>query len=390
MATETATPARGELVRQEFGGSSIQASGETAMTASAATARALVEARFVMAMQRPRDWNDVRVRILKAIERPGFAGKHGEKSKPGEAWFRKPVGSGIEGLSIRFAEEALRCMGNIDVRPLVTYEDDEKRLIDVSVLDLESNLSFTSTVVVPKTIERKSLRRGEQAIRSRVNSQGEVVYLRAATDDEIATTQGALVSKMIRTEALRILPGDIQAAATQRILEIRFGDAASDPDKVQREIADAFAKLNVSPASLRDYLGHELAACSPAELAHLRELYKAIKGGETTWADTVKAAQAESEAGGDAKPAEKKPGLQGLTERLQNGKAEPAEAREPGSDDGDDAPSAAAPSNCEHPSVPPSKVAATPKGKSVVCSDCGEAIPGEAEGGGRRQGRLVE
>lgn len=88
-------------------------------------------------------------------------------------------------------------------------------------------------------------------------------------------------------------------------------------------------------------------------------------------------------------PVETRPGLAGVTDQLraeqgdEGAGAEPA--REPGSDDGDETPTAAAdaprvkPADCEHPSVPPSRVAQTPKGKSVVCEDCGEAIPGEAE-----------
>lgn len=38
-----------------------------------------------------------------------------------------------------------------------------------------------------------------------------------------------------------------------------------------------------------------------------------------------------------------------------------------------------APKDCPHKSVPPSRVAITPKGTTVVCVDCGEEWPGEAE-----------
>lgn len=284
----------GQITRQEFGAQELAFAAETTTAAAAATAKALVEARFVMALRKPRDWDDVEQRLLRAIERPGFAGKSGRDTGPGEAWYRKPIGKGgVEGFSIRFAEEAMRCMGNIDARPTVVYEDSEKRLVDVMVLDLESNIAFTSTVVVPKTVERSWLGEGEVPLRTRMNSKNKPVYLRAATDDEITVTQNALVSKVLRNEILRILPGDIQATCRRRILEIRQGDAATNPDGVKKEILEAFAKLNVMPASLKQWLGHELSTATPAELTDLRELYRAINKGETTWHDALAAALAE-------------------------------------------------------------------------------------------------
>jgi len=54
-------------------------------------------------------------------------------------------------------------------------------------------------------------------------------------------------------------------------------------------------------------------------------------------------------------PLEPKKGLDQLTEKL--GEGEP----------------------CQHPAVPPSKVAATPKGHTLACPDCGQEFEGEAE-----------
>ena len=48
-ATDQA-PAAGTTQRQEFGGTAIVKGGETAMSAQAERARALVEARFIMAL----------------------------------------------------------------------------------------------------------------------------------------------------------------------------------------------------------------------------------------------------------------------------------------------------------------------------------------------------
>src|SRR5258708_6569465 len=77
---------------------------ETASTVLAAQAKAQIEARYVMAERHPRDLDVVRQRMLKECRRPVFAGV---------ARYRKPIGKGVEGPSIRFAEAAIRLMGNI-------------------------------------------------------------------------------------------------------------------------------------------------------------------------------------------------------------------------------------------------------------------------------------
>ena len=105
---------------------------ETAASAMAAQAEALVKARMTVALARPRDIDGVRLKMLKECDRVGFAD---------EAIYLKPMGGdnkALEGLSIRFAEAAIQLMGNIDVLCPVVYDDDEKRIIQVTVLDLET------------------------------------------------------------------------------------------------------------------------------------------------------------------------------------------------------------------------------------------------------------
>lgn len=359
----------GQIVRQEFGGHELAVSGETAATAAAASAKALVEARFVMALRKPRDWDDVRVRLLRAVERPGFAGKDGQKSGPDEAWYHKPVGEGVEGFTIRFAEEAMRCMGNIDVRPIVSYEDDLKRLVDVMVIDLESNIGFCSSAVVIKTVERNYLKQGEVALRQRMNSKGRPVFTRAAEEDEVRGLHESAVSKVMRNEILRMLPGDIKAACRKRILEIRAGEAAKDPEGLKREIVDAFAKLNVMPAGLKQWLGHDLTTATPGELVDLRELYKAIGRHEITWHDALSARLADRDED-PPPPPPAAPGATGqatnldeLTDKLKGAGAQPA---------GD-------PKPCEHMTIPRQRLEALSSAKSLVCPDCQETLPGLAD-----------
>lgn len=293
-------PQAGMTATAGFAETSIQTTGETLSTVLAARAKAEVEARFIMALERPRNWLTVREGLIKACERPGFAGSTDRNAdKWGTAWYMKPIGrDGIQGFSIRFAEECIRHMRNIDIRTTVIWEDDLKRLIRVEVIDLETNIGFPNDIVVEKTVERKKLLKGEKCLGSRMNSYGEMVHKRAATDDEVLPKQNSLASKAIRNAVLRLVPGDIQAECRNRVLEIRRGRAANDPDGGKKRIADSFSRHGISPSEIAKYLGHTLDTCSQPEIDRLHELYQAIKNGEVTWVKVM--ADVEAERGEDA------------------------------------------------------------------------------------------
>src|SRR4051812_3002460 len=104
---------------------------ETASTAVAAREKAAVEARFLVAINRPRNPDAARVRLLARAKAPQFAAV---------AEYAKPVGGKkVRGASIRMMEEIARQWGNVDVQSPVVFDDDERRIIRVTATDLESN-----------------------------------------------------------------------------------------------------------------------------------------------------------------------------------------------------------------------------------------------------------
>jgi hypothetical protein len=352
----------------------------------------LIEARFVMARRFPRSWDDVRVKLLAACERPGFAGSTERNADNwGAAWFRKPVGDGIEGFSVRFAEEALRIMGNLAVEPLVVYDDEFTRVVNVTVIDLESNSSTSQSVTIEKTIERHKLPKGETALRVRVNSKGETLYVLQGTDDDVLGKANAVVSKARRTLILQHLPGHIQAECRKRLLEIRFGKAATDPDGERKRIADGFAKLNVHPADLERYLEHTLALCSPAELDHLRQLWEAVRDGKLTWAEILASKDAEDVDDGDD-AGDGKSGLDRLADKLKASRKAPAAAAELFVFEPRDADP-----NCPHLTIPDARLApgGLAPGEELECKDCGRKwrlktaaeLGGQADAGGKEGGK---
>ena len=198
----------------------------------------------------------------------------------------------------------------------------------VEVLDLENNISIPTTIVVEKTVERKFLKKGEAAISTRINTEGKPVHLREATADEVTQAQNSLISKAMRNGILRLLPGDIQAECRDRILQIRHGDIAKDPKGFQRRVSDGFAQHGVQPSDLDKYLGHSLESSSQAELGALRDLWKELDNGATTWADVMRAVADER---GETPPDEEPPkkGLTKLTEKLKAKTEKPEPEPEP-------------------------------------------------------------
>lgn len=280
-----------QTVRQEFGATEFQKQFETAAVAVAARERAAIEARYVMALQRPRNIEQFRQQLKQDCIRPGFAAV---------ARYSKPMGNtSIEGPSIRFVETALRHYRNILPEVTTVYDDANLRICRVVVADLESNIAYATEVQVQKTVERRGYEdkrtgkvappKGRTVIGERLNSYGDPVFLVEATDDEVISKQNALVSKAIRTQALRLLPGDIVDEMQQIIIETNSKEIVDDPIAARRKISDAFAAMKIEAEDLADWAGKPLEKLTAKEWGELRQIGMAIKEGETTWADVMQA-----------------------------------------------------------------------------------------------------
>src|SRR5260221_14526718 len=112
MATAELVPT-GQRVREGFGEREMMMQAERAAIAQSAKAKAEVVARFIVALQRPRDMDDVRARLLRERERPEFA-----KAA------RYPVPNPGSGFTLSFAEAAMPHMGNMYVSAPCIFEDE--------------------------------------------------------------------------------------------------------------------------------------------------------------------------------------------------------------------------------------------------------------------------
>lgn len=269
-------------------------SQEVAASASAALAKATIEAKFVIALQRPRSILTARAAILDACKRPAFAES---------AMYRKPQGGKtIEGLSIRFAEQALNAWKNVDVSSVTAWEDEAARLVRITVTDLETNLSYSDEVMLSKTVERKTVRDGQEVLGERETSTGGKVFIVRTTDEEMANKVNAAKSKAIRNSGLRLIPQDVLEEAEAAIRETREKGGGDSKEHVKK-LSDAFGGIGIPPSELEEYLGHPLEQTNPKEVSELRAIFTAIRDGEARWSDykgveqsKVKTAQHETKA----------------------------------------------------------------------------------------------
>ena len=256
----------------------VQSHIDPAAVAAAESVKARIQAQYLVALSHPRSYDQSRFRIMEACRRPSFADK---------VEYKKPVGkTTITGPSIRFAELALREWGNIDYSNTVVYDDEMNRRISVVITDLETNTTFSSSIQITKTVERKD-NKGRDVISERINSYGEKIYIVKATEDEILTKQAAMISKALRNEGLRLIPQEIIEEAIDIARLTQQKDASSNMDEARKKISDAFGGLGIQPKHLEEYLGHPMSMCVPAEITDLRAIYNAIKNGEAKWNDFV-------------------------------------------------------------------------------------------------------
>lgn len=288
----------GEVIRQEFDARQVERSAETQSAAVAAREQAAIQARYVVAMRNPRDTENFRVALLKECRRPGFA-EIAEYNRPVGKKRDPATGEWHEqyaiGPSVHLIRTAVSLYWNMMVDSATMYESADTRIIHAYTLDLQTNVSQARTIVVSKVIEKRGQKKGKEigppesrdVVGERVNTYGEKVYMVIATDDEVRVKESRLIAIAQRENGRAILPRDIIDEARMIARATVAKQDAADPDAALRKLVDAFAELNVKPADLAEFLGHQLDKIVPAELKDLRGVFVSLRDGETTWTEVM-------------------------------------------------------------------------------------------------------
>lgn len=182
------------------------------------------------------------------------------------------------------AEEMGRLWKNLYVKKTVLYDDQLKRMCNVTVLDLESNLSYSNDFTINKTVERKSYK-DRTLLEERINSRGEKIGIVVATEDETFVKESSQASKEIRTGILRLIPEWLKEDAMGVVFATQDAGAAEDPQAKRREMLDKMASLGVTPIQIESWLEHSISTINPAELVKLQNMANTIRDGQATWAE---------------------------------------------------------------------------------------------------------
>lgn len=315
-----------EKATQGFGVQTLERSAELAAVAVAAAAKAEVESAFVMAIKSPRNEADARAKILGSCANPIFAGK---------ARYSKPQGGKmvngqwqqqfVVGPSIRFAEEMLRCWKNVLTQTTAIFDDSTRRIIKVTVRDLEANLAYSKEITLEKTVERRNAK-DRIIVGQRVNTNNEIVYIVSATEDELANKEASAISKIIRNNGLRLIPQHIVEESMLAVGQMIRDRVTKDPQAEKTAILDGLTKKGVMPSDVERYVGCPSAQFTPDILVQLRDVLTSIEDGHTTWAEYIEGTKVEVSAELAAKS---QPETKGAAILEKIGKADPVKQEEP-------------------------------------------------------------
>jgi hypothetical protein len=246
-------------------------SGELAPSMSSAAVEAEIRAAITVAVKFPRKEDKAFEKLMRSCQRPSFAE---------DASYSFPrAGTDVTGPSIYLAREAARIWGNIRHGLNVIADDEENRTIEAWAWDLETNAKVFAQDSFRKLIYRKKggwVKPDERDLRELTNRRGAILK---------------------RNCILELIPPDLIDDARQMAITTLQKGVASDPEAARKKIILAFSQINVTPEMLESYLRHPLAQCSPVEISELRQIYKSIADGNSTWSEYVEPAKKEAEKG---------------------------------------------------------------------------------------------
>ena len=242
-----------------------------AMVAAAESAKAQIQCAYMMALQCPRSYFAAEQAVVKACSNPLFAEKVEYKLPRG--------GTTIIGPTIRLAELIRREWRNIFTTERVMHDDDRQMIVQVTAMDLETNSIETAEVIVPKTVERKFVKKGQEVLNERENSFGEKLYIVKATDSEVDMTRKALISKALRNAIFRLVPAELVQIALATARQTIATADASDPKDATRRLISCFEEQGVGIDKIEKHIGHTLEKATAADVKKLRGLYKQMLNG---------------------------------------------------------------------------------------------------------------
>lgn len=225
------------------------------------SSKAIAEAqgKLVIAKRFPRDQFQAYENLMNACARMSLAEK---------AIYSYPrSGSTISGPSIRLAEEAARCWGNVDfgIKELSQKEGESEMM--AYCWDMETNVMSSQQFVVSHVRDTKN---GSQKL---------------TAQRDIYENNANMAGRRLRARILAILPPDLIEAAVQKCKETLAGKSEEPLEDRIKKMVIAFEKISIRREMLEKRMGHEISEMTKDELVEHISIYNSLKDGSSTAPD---------------------------------------------------------------------------------------------------------
>lgn len=217
-----------------------------------------VQAAMVVAKKFPRNQTQAHQRILEACKRYRLADAalyeypRGKDEETGKKNF-------VTGPSIRLAEVAAQCWGNIDFGITELEQRPGESTVMSYAWDLETNTRQAKVFTVR---HERFTRRGSHALHDPRD-----IY-------ELVANQGA---RRLRACILGVIPGDIIDSAVAECEKTLDGKNEEPLADRIRKMVSAFAEYSVTQAMIERNLGHSADAMTELELRRMRKIYRTLR-----------------------------------------------------------------------------------------------------------------
>jgi hypothetical protein len=241
-------------------GAAIQQSNQGGALTEVAVGREVAEVQAAMAIAKrfPRDPIAAMDRILQACTRPTLA--------EGALYSYSRGGSSITGPSIRLAEVAAQCWGNLQFGIRELEQRKGESTVEAFAWDIETNTRQTKVFQVS---HKRHTRKGSYKLEDPRD-----IY-------ELVANQGA---RRLRACILGVIPGDVIEAAVAQCETTLHAHADVSPEGIRKLVA-AFEGFGVKKAQLEKWAQVRMDAIRPAQVVRLRSIYGSIKDGMSSPGD---------------------------------------------------------------------------------------------------------
>jgi len=228
-----------------------------------------VKGKLLLARQFPRNEAQAYSNLMLACSRKIVA-ENAEYAYP-------RAGTTVSGPSIRLAEEAARCWGNIEFGIKELSRNSKSSEMEAVAWDLETNVRRFMHFTVPHTREKS----------------GKTTELRSDRDIyEKVANEGA---RRVRACILAILPPELMEGALAECRKTLSGENTEPLSDRIKKFVSAFARLNVSKELIEKRLGYPSENMTDADIAEYRKIYNSIRDNLSTVGDWFDVGKATSE-----------------------------------------------------------------------------------------------